>query len=249
MTRSITQKSASLLLLPFQMIQALFKIFTTPRLLLPLLVPYLIGAATFITTLWLGVDYRNDLAALIVSPESWWYQILSWLAVVISFFISTLISIVVILLIAETFIEFFLTKAFPLYGFTFPDTPFSLKALTTSTLAALGNDFKRIIMIIILTVITIICSFIPILLFIPPIITAFLAGFDLFNLSLNILEMPFKERRRLIRTHLIEVISLGATLLLFLLIPLGGILFFPAAYLVALKRLSVWEEMQPYKNS
>jgi len=227
------------LFLPINLIKCFLTIILTPKYLITLSVPYILGLISFFITNYYAFSYRQDIIHLMSSTESWYYSTIKYLSYPIILFLSSIISIVVVLLFAETFIEYFLRQACKAYQFPCPDSPFSIKDIFIS----FKGDILRILFIVGLTLLTFFCSLFPLLLFIPPIVAVFLAGLDLISLPLSIFEIPFKRRLKLAIYHFIETLSLGATLILFLMIPLGGFIFLPAAYLLALKKISTWQEI------
>ena len=223
---------------PLQLIKCFIEILNTPKYLTILIIPYLIGIITFIISSYFFFSYRDDLIELFIKNDSWLFSVLSWLLIPILIILSSLLSVLTVIFLAETFIEFFLEKVCIAYKLDIPEVEF--KRLARYLIKSLSNDLKRLIFITFLSIITLCCTFIPILIFIPPIMLAFMTGFDLINLPLSMFDVSFKERKKILKTHFLEVIALGSTLLLFLIIPLGGVLFLPPAYLLAFKKLISW---------
>ena len=233
-----------LLAIPFQVVGAFFQILITPRYLLPLLVPFAIGIGTFWLSYHFGIDYSVELCTKYASPDSFFHSFLNVVAHLVCILLSSITSVLTMFAVSGTFIEFFISNAFPRYGFIEPDLPLKPAALLGSILRSTINSLKKLIVVCFLSIIMLICSFIPILLIFPSLITAFLTGYDLVNTPLALLEVPFDESWHAVKSHMIEVMALGGCLFLCMLIPLGGVIFLPALYLVAIKHLEKWKEIK-----
>ncbi len=233
-----------LLAIPFQVIGAFLQILITPRYLLPLLVPFGIGIGTFWLSYHFGLDYSIELCTKYATPDSFFHSFLNVVAYIVCILLSSVISVLVMFSISGTFIEFFISNAFPRYGFIEPDIPLKPAALLKSLIRSTVNSLKKLVVICLLSIAMLICTFFPILLIFPSLITAFLTGYDLVSTPLALLEVPFSESWNGVKSHFLEVMTLGGCLFLCMLIPLGGVIFLPALYLVALKHIKNWAEIQ-----
>ena len=83
-------------------------------------------------------------------------------------------------------------------------------------------------------------GFFPPLYLIPVGISFFLLGFDMFDTSLALQGIPFKQRLKLHRAHMTELIALGAIVSSSVIAPPVFLFAIPAGYLTATLRLRKW---------
>jgi uncharacterized protein involved in cysteine biosynthesis len=131
------------------------------------------------------------------------------------------------------FIENFIAEVLKRLGYEVVE----LRGIITSTMRALRETLLRLSYGTGLFIVAFACGFIPLLALAPLICAAFFVGFDLIDLPLTLRGMQFRERWHFGRAHLIEVLGLGACFMAIMIIPLGGLLFFPVAYYVAAELL------------
>ena len=154
--------------------------------------------------------------------------------------LSALLALLVMSALGSVFIESFIEEVFKRHHIELPKHP-TVSSLIRGIWRGVRDDLRLIIYIGFCALLVLAAGLVPILFFLPPLFAAFLSGYNLFDLPLALLEIPFKERRRIAAAHWIEVVSLGAVFLLILVIPLGAVLFLPAAYYVAVERLAAWK--------
>ena len=203
-------------------------------------VPYLIGIIAFLASSSFAYEYKDEFTKWIIGEQWQWLMIsVEWISFLISILISGIFGILCMLLLGGFFIEMMIETALVKKGYELPEFS-SVNILIRSTLRGLRDDVIRLIYIIVLIIVSFTCGFIPVLFFIPPVLAAFLVGFDLVDLPLTLLEFRFKDRWGLIKKHLVEVLAIGAVFSAIMLIPFGGILFLPIAYLVTVEQIVNW---------
>ena len=235
--------------IPLRYLKALVLIFTSPKLILLCVIPYIIGIAAFAGSIGLSFSYKENFAEWIVGGYASWLVVsFEWLSFLIGILLSGVIGILCMLLLGGFFIECLIENVLRKRGFNLPEHE-SIKILIRSVTRGLRDDVVRLIYIVFLIVISIICGFIPVLFFIPPILAAFLVGFDLIDLPLTLLEHRFRDRWIFIKQNLLEVVALGAVFSVIMLVPLGGIVFLPVAYVVAVEQLTGWDLTTPTSSN
>jgi len=226
--------------LPVQFLQATGTILVDWKLLSLCIIPNLIGIVCFFLFLGLAFGYREEVASLLVSdPESWLHLIVAWLIFFINVFVSGIVAIICAITLGAFFIESFIERVLKQHNIGLPEHA-SLVSFAKSILRGLRDDAIRVVYVGIFMIVMLICGLFPLLYFIPPVIAALLVGYSLLDLPLALMEIRFKDRWGIAKAHLLEVLALGALFSLILLIPLGGILFLPVAYHVAIQRLAQW---------
>jgi len=233
-------KISDLRFIPALFVSSTLKIVFTPKLLFLCLIPYLIGIIAFCGFSWTFFEYRHEIANLLFSyPAEWMETLASWIGFIFTIFISAFLALLVALALGGIFIEGVIEHVLQERGLL-SEKPFSLSGFSVSIIRSLRDDLFRIICFTFLSILFFIFGLIPPLALLPLLFGLFTLGYNLIDLPLALLEIPFKKRLRLAKQVWLELLALGGIFALLLLIPLAGIIFLPIAYLVAVERLAVW---------
>lgn len=240
MSASKHKHTSDILALPGQIFEALWRIALSPKLLLPCIVPWLIGALTFAILSWLSFSERRDLAAWILGArEGWLGWLISSAAFLLGLILSGLASLVVALALGGVFLEIFVERLLR-EGSLFPEEPSGLRGLAVSLLRSLKDSLVAAVCLGTVGFLVLLAGFFPPLVLVALLAGAFLLGFNAFDLPLTLMRVRFGERMRIARSHLPVVLALGALFSLAVAVPLGGIVFLPPAYYVAVRQIVRW---------
>jgi len=235
----MTRALADLVTMPLQLLAALRTILSSRRLFLLCLVPWLVGLVSFPLYGALLVSWRDEVAALFVTPGGWLSAALEWVAAILGVLLATILSLLTVLLLAGVFLEELVEVLLATRGLR-PEEPETLSAIAGAFARAIRDDLIRLGCILGLTLLAILMSLIPPLLVLPAIIGFFLVGWDIVDLPLALMRVPFRERWRVVRGHAAQVVVLGAVMSLFLIIPFGGIVMAPLMYVLGVDRVARW---------
>lgn len=226
------------LTIPIRYLGACLRILRTPALLLYCLIPYGIGIFTFTTCLFFSVRFREPISDLLIPDSVAAYSYLfSWLTLLVSIIFSALLSLVAVFAFAEYYLEKLIDHALHSSGLN-PAADRSrtrLQALWHGVIYAL----KRLLIYTGLTALIFILSFFPPLAALVFLLTAIRVGLDIIELPLERLGLS-SNKSAIITPHITEIFLLGVVFMCLMLIPLGGVLFLPVAYLVAVGCISRW---------
>ncbi len=246
-----TTKFTSALLIPWNLLAASKQLLTSPKLLLFIIPPYLIGITTGIISLKFSFpvisNYLTESFELSVRSFPVWINIgLNYLTTFFAYSLTLLASGLFSILIAFLsmniltgfFIESFLKEAIHLNNLSSPIEIGFLK----SFLRGIKEELRKFVLIFFLILIIFITSFIPILIPISILLSFFLIGFQIFELPLLMLGNEFIPRVRKLLNHWPEVLAMGAIFTLFSIIPFLGVILLPVGYLASIKQSSKWQE-------
>lgn len=227
--------------IPVDYLKTTLRLLGTRALLMRCAVPYVVGLVSFLGVWITGIFYRNEIVAWFFDLESNWLSILgAFGAVVLAFFAASIAAVLLVSIIGGVFIEgiaeFFLREG----GIRAPEHT-GVLSIAKSVLRGFKDDVLRLVYIAVISVLLLLTGFFPLLAFFPILVGAFMVGWDLVDLSFALLEVPFKERWRLVKAHWGQVTVLGGTFLVVALIPLGAIIAYPIGHAVAAKRIATWD--------
>lgn len=232
---------SSIVSLPFQYISAFFRIISDFKLLLWCIIPYLLGIISFLIFLFLSYDYRTEIAAFVLPSSLVNYgTIFAWALFVLNWFVSAVLSIFVMLILGGFFIENFIDEALRKKGLHAPPSS-GMAAYLNSLFRGLKDSLLRSLVYGILALLIFTFSFFPPLAFLVLLFAAFAIGYDLLDMPLSLLGFRAGSRLKLIMDHKLEALVLGALFSALMLVPLGGIIFLPLAYMVAVDKVAEWE--------
>ena len=226
---------------PINFISKVFMILGDKKLLFYCLIPLLVGIGAFITSVFLSVDYRDQIVSLIFSSAPHWVlTILSWGFVLLSIIISGVLSLFVSSAVNGFIIEEFIDELL-LRKKLKAEVPFSITLLIRATLRGLVDSGRRLLLVIVVLLLIFVAGlFLPLYIF-SLVFSALLIGADLFYLPLTLLNIPFRSRIEILKSHKWDLFLFGGFFSLILLIPLGGILFLPVMYGLAVDRIGEWQ--------
>jgi uncharacterized protein involved in cysteine biosynthesis len=230
----------SIILLPFQFAAALFEIVSDPKLRRWCVIPYLIGVTVFTAAFYTSYEYKLAIADYVLSfigleGAAW----LSWVVLILGIFICAILAVGAMLVFGGIFIENFIEEAFNKHGVPSLQEK-GISAYLKSVLRGLRDGLLRLVVYGTISLLALSTSFVPPLSLFFTLLGGFTLGVDLFELPLSLLGHRFSERVKLVFSHKLEAFSLGMFFSLFLIVPLGGVIFLPLAYLVAVKRIARW---------
>jgi len=226
--------------IPFLYVRAAYRILRSRRLLGLCIVPWLIGAASFIFFVLAFLTYKDRLAFLVTGQSDTWLAMsVGWALLVINIIVSALLAIVSMSILGSFFLEKLMTILLEEKNLKIPQY-LTLKGVLLAFIRSLKDELKRALILAFVGMILIFFGFMP--LFYPVVLLggAFLLGYNILDPPLALLEIPWRLRWQLARRHWAAVIVLGAVFSPFLFIPLGGIMVLPAASQVAIEKLAQW---------
>lgn len=227
--------------IPFLFLRSVPVICGSKKLLSLCLIPYLIGCVSFCIYVFCAFYFREDLSGLLVSEEGWLSTSLTWLLFFVNIALSSVLALITTITIGAFFIESFIVELLIREGL-FKEEDESILSAIKSILRELKDDLKRLLVVALLTVLMLLAGLFGPLAVVPPVLGAFLVGYDILDLPLLLLKTSFRQRWGLVRRHILDVLALGALFSLFLFIPFGGIIFLPAAYYAAVMRIAAWSK-------
>ncbi|MDC0358814.1 EI24 domain-containing protein [Oligoflexia bacterium] len=231
----------NLLVIPLLYLRSVKEILCSRQLIVLCLIPYLMGLVSFVGSMVAFYYYKETVATWIVGSSSGWLATsVAWGFVFVNMLTSGIVAILVITLLCSWFMECLIEVALKRYGLLGEDDR-SLLTIVKSVVRSLRDEGIRLIYICIILLVAFVVSFFPPLYLIPIILTGFMVGFDIIDLPLALLEMPFKERWRVIRRHKLQTCAFGGIFSISLLIPLGAILLLPIAYYAAVLLVERWD--------
>jgi uncharacterized protein involved in cysteine biosynthesis len=104
-------------------------------------------------------------------------------------------------------------------------------------LVAIVDSGQRLLVVGMLSVLIAIGSFVPLLSLPLLVVSAFLAGSDIFSTPLSLLGIPFSKRWRMSIANAGWCVLTGALLLCSLIIPLGSFIMYPLLISACVQRL------------
>lgn len=236
----ITGTLKEVILLPLQFVRAAWRITTTRRLLLCCLIPWSIGVVCFFASTWFLLSYRDDIVLFFVNDlETWLGQTLRWIMLVLNIVISAIVAVVSMAALGAVFIQKFIEIVLSEHGVEVPQYD-SWSQILKSALRCLRQELARLSILAVLAVVLAMLSLLWILQPVVVLAAVFIAGYNILDMPLSVLEMPLGRRFAVAKRHWPVTGALGIIFAPLLVIPLVGVFFAPAAYYVACERLAAW---------
>ena len=243
----MTHNRTPLLVLPFELIAAFWAILRRRALLIRCLIPYLIGICSFVLFMVLFIGYRDFLASTIVGEPGWLFTFTKWGLVFVNIFTSALLAVLAIYIFGsfflENFVEYLLIEQNLL-----ENASVSIRSILRSCLRGLLDSTMVMLCLLLLGVFTLVLSFIPLLYVIPLILGGFSLGYNIVDLPLSLLEVPFRRRIKMAWSHKSEITVIGLLFSAIMLIPFAGILMLPPVTYVGVQRIARWPELKDLKK-
>jgi uncharacterized protein involved in cysteine biosynthesis len=225
---------------PLQAFKAALTIIRSPRLLLLSIIPTVCGIIAFFVALYFFFDWRRDLAVwLIGDTYNWLEVVLSWILFFVNFFTSGVIALIVSSLLGGVFIEAFIEESLKINGMQL-NQPFSMARLARTIKRSAKEGLVRLLILCVVMGCFLIAMIFPPASILAIFLSAALLGFDIFDLPASMLDHPLSFRTHLARSYPLTYLGLGGLMTLALAVPLGGVIFMPVAYYLAVIKLAGW---------
>lgn len=242
---------------PLTFTSSIFEIIRTPKMVLYLIPPYIIG----IVAVYLSFGWISDLVSLKLSTlfivgdmaSSWYGEILnkvislfvSFISLLLAGLLSALAGIAALSILAGYFVECFIELALARYNL-----PKSTESgFIKSTLRGMRDELKRLVIIFSTLIIATLLTFIfPLLAPIALLLGIIIIGYEIFDLPLALIGLDLKQRLKLSREKILEVMVLGFIFTLIAAIPGLPIIFLPVGYLTAIRNISRWPELSEWHS-
>ena len=223
-------------------LQGVFDILRRPALLSRCVVPVIIGLISFLLSITAAFVWRDEIAIFFFGDITGWFGLsLSWILLFFNIFLSGIIAFLSMLLIGSFFIESFIELLLREHSLPLPDHK-GIGAMALSIGRAIKSDLIIIIVFAFVGLISLVLSFFPLLSLISLLIGIFIAGYNLIDLPMSLMEISFNNRLSAALNHKIEVLILGGIFSLLLFIPFAGIIFAPLGYYAAVLALVRWRK-------
>jgi len=234
---------------PLTLLASAREILTSPKMLVYLIPPYLVGTiAAYFVFFWVDQFIFEKLSNWLIPTLHSWPGWISYLVVgAISFFVSLLAwlasgvasaiaGILALTVLAGFFVECFVEVALKKHDLSTEVVP----GFVSSMLRSLREETKKLILLALIGVILVFSSLIPLLAPIALVLGIFLIGYDFFDIPLTLRGFSFRDRFGLVKKHLLEVLTLGAMFSLTAIIPMLPIILLPLGYLSAVRNIKQW---------
>lgn len=225
---------------PFEFVRLVVTIVGSPRLLVPCIVPWVVGSVVFV----IGLAYVDDIATWAANvsgaTESAW---LSHLVTAIGFglgFVGVAIAAVAaVLVVGGVFFDFMVEELLRReHLLDEGERPLGERL----RLIGLGlvDDVLQVLVLGALGAATVILGFFPPFLFIGGFLSLVAIGYELIDKPLALMNVRFRGRVAVARAHLIDVVSLGLVAAPLLVVPIVNFIALPVLYAFAVRRVARW---------
>jgi uncharacterized protein involved in cysteine biosynthesis len=230
---------------PFRLLRAAATILRSPRLLLPLLVPWGVGIASYASFVWLAFSYRSTLVDHVIAhADTWYWRLLEWVVFGVNLVVCGFAAWLVTGAVSGFFVELFVERALVRSGLR-PAAIVTIGDFARATWRGLAESARRLLLGVGLAILFLLTGFFPLLWILPALLSAWLLGADLFQLPYLLMNVPRPERRAELRNRRFSVLGMGAWMTFVLGFPFAGILVMPLGYLVAVEELARWRLAGP----
>lgn len=228
--------------IPLELVRASWRIASTPKLLRWCLLPWLLGGLTSLALIIAVFYHFSTFAALLgLDPGGMTGTVVGVLGVGVGGLCAALGGYVITVILGSFFFDHLIEEVLAEHG-VLPPTASALNERIRRFLYGLVGDGVIVALIIALTVVGMITSLIPPLVFLSLGLGAVVLGFEMFDKPLVILGSPLRSRLRTVRHHPLETVFLGALGLGVAVIPFANLITLPVFYLVATERVLLWQK-------
>jgi hypothetical protein len=211
--------------------------------------PYLAGCVSYGIFTYLGLVYRGDIARVLFNAtganEN---MIYGWLSFVGALFLTAVASVAIASIVGAISMDRIVELSLEECGIKITQ-PLSMSYALSSIWRGLKDAFFQIVVTSVFTFIFLILLIFPPLAFISSVLWIFSLGYSLYDRVLSVIGVGAQRRFILVKHHYWETIFVGALFGAAMLIPFGGIIFFPFLLRAASINTGNWPEAGEWKNS
>jgi uncharacterized protein involved in cysteine biosynthesis len=244
-THNLGRALLDLLGAPFEFIGNALSIITSRRLLLPCLVPWLVGTIAF------GIAVANldrvagwGVTALGTEASAWLSSLVSVLGWGIGLLGAALIAVVAAVLLGGVCFDFMVEELLR-REHLLDEQERPLAERVRLVARGLRDDLAQIAVLGALGTMTLIVGFFPPLLALGFLLSALSVGYGLIDKPLALMGLRLRHRLNLARAHLFEVVALGAFAAPIVLLPVVNFIALPVLYATAVRRVVRWRVAGP----
>jgi CysZ protein len=207
------------------------------------LIPFFINILVFGLGTWTFIHYFGDLLhAFIGTPEIWWQYILYYLSATV---LALLFSVVLVfgftavgMIIAAPFLDVLSQRTEELFLSKTIDEPFSFGVLTKDAQQAVGNELKKIGLLILVQGALLLCNFIPVIGQVAyaigaPLCVVFFLVYEYMDFTLSRKRIPFGNKWKLIFDNKAATFGMGVAFFFTTVIPFINLFVMPVAVIGA----------------
>ncbi len=228
----------NLFLYPKMLLNSLVTLFTTPKLLMYTIIPYIIAIFIFTSTFYLGFDNLEKIIGFFTNANSGFLYYLFWfISFTIVCIFTSAISLLGTIILGGFFIDLMLEKILIEKNIIHKDG-ITLKEMLRQNIKSIGADILIAIILTLCFIVAFFLSFFPLLSFLPLLIASFTLGLGLIDRIMSISLLTSKERLSFIKSHKVKTLSLGIFFTIVFCIPFGSIIFMPPALIMTANVLS-----------
>lgn len=210
--------------------------------LLRLVAPVLVSLALFPFVLAGAMSYRPWFEAL-VTP-GFWPVIMGWVAggvsLIVALFCAGVAGAVITILLSGIFLESLVTLVLREEGFSIPEEK-GVAAQAQLLLRSLIDQGRVALLLLAMSAISLVFSFVPVMLPAIPVLAAASMGIVAFDLPLALLGRTFKQRLALLKSHPVAVLTLGAIGAIIFVIPGLSMVGLAVGHVTAVLQIRRWE--------
>lgn len=213
------------------------------RLVRYFLFPFAINVVVFGLGTWAFLHYFGDLLhSLVSSPEVWYQYILYYFAAVV---LALLFAVVLVFgftavgnLVASPFNDVLSERTEEIRSGQRNEEPFSMKVLVGDAQMAVGNELRKIGLLILIQVGLLLINLVPVVGTViyaigSPIAVIFFLAFEYLDFTLSRKRMKFREKWRLIMDNKSACFGMGTTFFFTTIIPFVNFFVMPLAVIGA----------------
>jgi len=241
-TQNLGRALLDILGAPFELFRVALSIIASRRLLFPCLVPWLVGTITFaIAVVNLDRVAGWGVTALGTEGSAWLSGLVAVLGWGIGLLGAALIAVVAVVLLGGVCFDFMVEELLRReHLLDERERPLAERV----RLVALGlrDDLAQIAILGALGAMTLVVGFFPPLLVLGFLLSALSVGYGLVDKPLALMGVRLRHRLGVARTHLLDVIALGAVAAPILLVPVVNFIVLPLLYAAAVRRVVRWRK-------
>lgn len=208
--------------------------------------PYLAGCVSYGVFTYLGLIYRSDIARVLFNAtganENMVY---GWLSFIGALFITAIASVSIATIVGAISMDRIVELSLEECGIKL-EQPLSLSYALRSVGRGLKDAFFQLFITTLFTLVFLVLLIFPPLAFLSSILWIFSLGYSLYDRVLSIIGLGAKRRLMLVRKHYWEAIFLGGLFGVTMLVPFGGIIFFPFLLRAAAINAGNWNEAKEW---
>lgn len=210
--------------------------------------PYISGCVSYGVFTYLGLVYRGDIARVLFNAtganENMVY---GWLSFIGALFLTAVASIAIASIVGAISMDRIVELSLEECNIKISQ-PFSLQYALQALWRGLKDAFFQIVVTSIFTVIFLILLIFPPLAFVSGILWLYSLGYSVYDRVLSIIGVAASKRFSLVRKHYWESLLIGGLFGAAMLVPFGGIIFFPFLLRATAINVGAWSEAAEWRS-